>query len=136
MNKSLTGALAALLLATAPAAAPAAAADCAPLSANFELCPGDTFWAGAEWHQFGDGAGVAIGPYYIEVTEHWAGRSEGATLDADLDAVLAEMGTYEMDEGMDPSEPLLRDAFEAGPLQVVRKVQSIDMGDDMPLLMA
>ena len=118
------------------AAAPAIAESCAPLSANFELCTEGTPWAEAEWFQFGDGASIQMGPYYIELTEHWIAGDARASLEDTLDALLAEMLEADRDEGMAPPETLLRDTFEAGALTVVREVVSIDMDDDMPMLMA
>jgi len=135
LHKTLMSAVvAAALLATAPA--PATAGNCASLSANFALCADGTPWSGARWIAFGDGAALEMGAYYVEFAEHWAGRSDEATLDAALDALLAEMSALEIEDGMAPPETLLRDSFETGPLQVVRAVQSVDMGDDKPMLMA
>lgn len=132
-RRALMGAAmtAALLITT-----PAFAESCAPLSPHFELCPQGTPWTEARWISFGDGTAIEMGPYYLEFAEHWAGRSDSGTLDAALDALLGEMLEAEREEGMDPPETLLRDTFEAGPLVVARVVQSVDMGDDEPLLMA
>jgi len=133
LRKAMAGAALALAL-MAPLSA--SAQDCAPLSAGFELCANGTPWAEARWIQFGDGAAIEMGPYYLEFAEHWAGRNDDSTLDGALDTLLAVMLEHELEEGMDPPETMLRDAFETDALSVVRVVQSIDMGDDTPLLMA
>lgn len=118
------------------APAPATAENCAPLSAHFEICTANTPWADARMIAFDTGSALELGPYYVEFVEDWAGRLDTMTLDAALDSLLAEMLEAELDEGMAQPDLLQRDQFQAGPLTVARAVQSIDMGDGAPLLMA
>ncbi len=125
------------LLATALLIGPAAArADCAPLSANFVLCAQGTLWAGAEWAQFGDGASLELGGYYLEFSEQWVTRKADTTLDVALDVFVAELDDEDRAEGLTPPVTLSRDQFETGTLRVVRVVQNIEPDDDTPLYVA
>lgn len=133
LRKTLMGVLAAGALLFP---GPLAAQGCGTMSAHFQFCPEGSPWAEARWIQFGDGSAIEMGAYYVEFVEHWAGRSTDGTLDAALDALLAEMTEYGIEEGMAPPVALIRDRFETETLAVVRALTSTDMDDDQPLLMA
>lgn len=131
----LGGLLAMVLMATAPATANASE-GCAQMSLNFLFCAEGSPWAEAHRVQFGDGSAMELEPYWLEYSEQWATRQAGDTLQEALDDLLAEMHEADVADGLNPPEVVLRDGFETGQLRVERVVNLIDLGDDMPELMA
>ncbi|MCC5971169.1 MAG: hypothetical protein JJU15_14590 [Pararhodobacter sp.] len=133
----LAGALTATMLLTTPSSATeAGAGECNTLSANFVICPESSPWAEARWLQFGDGAALKLGAYWLEFSEDWLQRSPEEGLDEALDAVLSEVQEADREEGFDPPEQLIRDHLETEELRVVRALHRVDAGDGDMMLIA
>lgn len=135
--------MAAMLLTASLFPAPASAteagaetAECNTLSDNFLFCPESGPWAEARWLQFGDGAALELGAYWLEFSEHWLQRSPDEGLDEALDSVLSEVQEADREEGFDPPELLIRDHLETGDLRVARALHRVDAGDGDLMLIA
>ncbi|QYK40124.1 MAG: hypothetical protein KF887_11750 [Paracoccaceae bacterium] len=123
--------LGAALLAALSVASAASAADCAPITPHFDICPGASDWAIAEWEQFGDGAALHLGALTLDFTEHWAARDDADPhVAAALDGLLTAMLDGEA------HSTLQADSLSLDGMTVARKVQSITFAGDPTILRA
>lgn len=121
---------------TAMAALPASAQDsefyaCAGISRHFQMCPEGTAWVLVECEPYGDGATGHLGMLDFDYAEDWAGRAghEAMTVDAALAALVAERPATDV-------VTHLTDKPEVDGLVLARTIQTIDSGDEDPILRA